>query len=342
MTLDAWLGEVKSRVDAELARYFAEQRGRATGMSPPSVGLVQALERLTLRAGKRTRPALLFAGHAAVAESLSIESLLGPAAALELLQSYLLIHDDWMDQDDERRGGRTLHRQFAEEHTNAHVGASLAILAGDLANAFALELFSRGHGPEDRSRSALAVFAEMQADVVWGQALDVIAYPDVGLIHRLKTGSYSVKGPVLLGAVLGGSSAEQRAALERYAEPAGRAFQTRDDLLGTFGDPAKTGKPAGSDLRAGKRTALIEEAESRLPSAERTPLDRVLGRRDADDRSIEQARSLLEASGVRAAVEDAVLGYYAEATAALEGAPLLPAGKQRLAELVRRFALRDR
>ena len=342
LALDAWLLAVKSRIDAHLGQYFAEKRRRAADLSPPSVELVEALERLTLRAGKRTRPALLVASHAAVAEAGEWEPLLDPCAALELLQTYLLVHDDWMDQDDQRRGGPTLHRLFAEVCASDQVGASLAILAGDLANAFAAELMGRAAIPDSSLRPALAAFAEMQQDVVWGQQLDVIGYRDVGLIHRLKTGSYSVRGPVLLGAALGGAHPAQRLALERYAQPAGRAFQARDDLLGVFGDPEKTGKPAGSDLRAGKRTVLIEEAERRLSVAERAPLTRVFGQPDADERAFRAARSLLEQSGVRAVVEQQVLAFYAEAVVALEGAELLPAGKQRLSELAQRFATRDR
>ncbi len=342
LMLDAWLFAVKSRVDAHLGQYFADRRRRAADLSAPSTELVEALERLTLRAGKRTRPALLIASHAAVAEAGDWEPLLDPCAALELLQTYLLVHDDWMDQDDQRRGGPTLHRLFADACASDQVGASLAILGGDLAAAFAAELMSRARIPDSSLRPALTTFAEMQQDVVWGQQLDVIGYRDVGLIHRLKTGSYSVRGPVLLGAALGGADTAQRLALERYAEPAGRAFQARDDLLGVFGDPDKTGKPAGSDLRAGKRTVLIEEAERRLSVAERAPLTRVFGQVDADEQAVGAARSLLEKSGVRAAVEQQVLGFYAEAVVALEGAALLPAGKQRLAELAQRFATRDR
>jgi geranylgeranyl diphosphate synthase type I len=168
-----------------------------------------------------------------------------------------------------------------------------------------------------------------------------LAYPDVALIQRLKTGSYSVKGPLLLGAAMAGASDRQRAALERYADPVGQAFQARDDVLGTFGDPDKTGKPRGNDLRAGKRTALIEEAEQRLSKAERAPLDAVLGKSEASEADVERAMALLERSGTRAAIDARVEALCHEAEAALQAAELAPRGSQLLGQLARKFAYRD-
>jgi geranylgeranyl diphosphate synthase, type I len=339
--ISAFLADVKTRVDAHLSRFFEEKRKHAQTLSQPSEELCTALCEFTMRGGKRTRPAILIAGHRAVKGESDFGQLLDACAGLELLQSYLLVHDDWMDQDDERRGGTTLHKLFADRLHKQHLGASIAILAGDLGNAFAIELVAKSAASSSHCTDALEVFWTMQRDVVYGQALDLLAYQDVSLIQRLKTGSYSVKGPLLLGAVLAGASPEQRAALERYAEPAGLAFQVRDDLLGTFGAPEKTGKPAGNDLRAGKRTVLIEEAEKRLSEAELAPLYAVLGEADADERAIRGAMELLEQSGVRSAVESRVATLEAEAQAALQGGLFSEVGKVQLEQLARMFAYRD-
>lgn len=340
--IEAFLAEIKQRVDDRLVRYFEGKRARAQALSGPSVELVDALFDFTMRGGKRTRPAVLVAGHMAVAQKTSLEALLEPCAGLELLQSYLLVHDDWMDQDDDRRGGPTLHKVFAERTGNRHLGASLSVLAGDLGNGFAIELVAGATMPETQRAAAMRVFWEMQQDVVWGQALDLIAFPDVALIQRLKTGSYSVKGPLLLGAVIGDANPTQLAALERYADPVGQAFQGRDDILGTFGAPEKTGKPAGNDLRAGKRTALIEEAEKRLSEAEFAPIRKVLGQADASAPEIAAAQGLLEGCGALAAVEQRVAAFCEEAEAALQNAGLTDEGTLRLVQLARKFAFRDR
>jgi geranylgeranyl diphosphate synthase type I len=329
-------------VEAHLGHFFVEKRWQAAALSEPSVAMVDAVARFTLRGGKRTRPALLLAGHAAVSDQPVFDLWLDVSAGLELLHSYLLIHDDWMDQDDERRGAMTLHREFSRGDSEVHRGASLAILAGDLAASFATELVCGSLTFSERCRSALEVFWGMQQDVVWGQGLDVVGYRDVSLIHRLKTGSYSVRGPLMLGAILGGADLEQCTALEHYSEPAGRAFQVRDDLLGTFGDPATTGKPRGNDLRAGKQTAVTEEVGGRLSATERAKVAAVFGRRDADEASVIEAIEALEDAGVRDAVEDKLQGLCAVALAALEGGKLRPGGTERLKQLIERLANRDR
>ncbi|MET0284258.1 MAG: polyprenyl synthetase family protein [Polyangiales bacterium] len=334
------LADIKLRVDSHLTKFFEQKREHARTLSAPSVELVDALAEFTMRGGKRTRPAILIAGYAAIAPA-DVDALLDASAGLELLQSYLLVHDDWMDQDAERRGGITLHKLFAQRTGDVHLGASLAILAGDLGNAFATELVARSAAKSQFGADALQVFWTMQRDVVYGQALDLIAFKDVALIQRLKTGSYSVKGPLLVGAVLAGANAEQRAALEQYAEPAGLAFQMRDDMLGVFGAPEKTGKPAGNDLRAGKRTALIEEAEARMSVEERQPLTAVLGKADALDVEVTTAMDLLVRSGAQAAVEARIDKLDQEAQAALRTGGLREPGRTHLEQLARMFAYRD-
>ena len=340
--IDGFLADVKARVDGRLRTFFEAKRARAAELSPPSLELVDALEEFTMRGGKRTRPAVLIAGSQAIAADIGTEALLEACAGLELLQSYLLIHDDWMDQDPERRGGTTLHEVFADRTGNRHLGANLAVLVGDLGNAFAIELVAGSPMASSQREQALRVFWEMQQDVVLGQALDLIAYRDVALIQRLKTGSYSVKGPLLLGATIAGAPPAALDALTAYADPVGEAFQARDDLLGTFGAPEKTGKPAGNDLRAGKRTSLVEEAEKRLSEPELAPLRKVLGRADASNAEVATAMQLLEQSGAKRAVESRVEALCEKADAALRGAALQPRGQALLSQLARKFAFRER
>ena len=132
-----WLSEVRASVDSDLAAVFEAERARAMALSGDA-SLVEALEALTMRGGKRLRPAVLVAAHRAVDPAGSLEALLPACSALELLQSYLLAHDDWMDGDDTRRGGPSVHAALRAKVGDAHLGDSLAILAGDLGNAFAL------------------------------------------------------------------------------------------------------------------------------------------------------------------------------------------------------------
>jgi geranylgeranyl diphosphate synthase type I len=280
-----------------------------------------------------------------VAEQPSEEAFEGVAnlgAAIELLQSYLLIQDDWMDDDDERRGGPSTHAAFARAVHNDKLGASLAILAGDIAMGLAFELLHATRFPEHTALRAHEAFTNMHFEVVCGQQLDLLGHRDVGLTHHLKTGSYTVRGPVALGALLGAANDAQLAALEAFAKPLGIAFQLRDDLLGTFGDSRATGKPAGHDLREGKQTALISEARALLPDSDRARLDQVLGRAQASSAELAEVAQLLEQSGVRARVEAQLAAYLDEASGALDGAPLMAAGVSMLEELLARIGKRDR
>jgi geranylgeranyl diphosphate synthase type I len=161
----------------------------------------------------------------------------------------------------------------------------------------------------------------MQREVFFGQQLDLVASPDVERMYDLKTASYTVRGPARLGALIGDASEASLDALTRWARPIGIAFQLRDELLGTFGDPHATGKPAGNDLKAGKRTTLVVLAEKTLDDATRAPLDAVLGRADASDENLSRAIELLVSTGLRRRVEERAEALVAESNEALSGAP---------------------
>jgi len=141
--------------------------------------------------------------------------------------------------------------------------------------------------------------------------------------YTLKTSSYTVRGPLLLGAALAGAPAATRAALERHARPLGIAFQLRDDLLGAFGDPAVTGKPVGADLRRGKRTALVVEME-KDPHGSHL-LERVLGVNDAPEEEVLAVGRRMVESGARARVEARVTALLDEAMGALDDQAVPPA-----------------
>lgn len=335
---DLDLAQARQRVDALLERHLADKRARLAGVD--GIGdILDAVEGLTRRGGKRVRPALVLAGHAAVAPIADLAALDRAAAAFELLQTYLLIQDDWMDGDDVRRGGPSAHALLRTRITPAHRADSVAILASDLASADAWALLAEAEFPPDRVRRALQAFAQIHEEVVLGQYLDVVASPDVERIHLWKTAGYTVRGPLMIGAILGGGSAAAEAALDAWARPIGVAFQMRDDLLGTFGDPAVTGKPAGNDLRQGKETVLVARARGRPELWAR--LGDVLGRVDASDADVAAATAALEAAGVRAEVETELRRRVAEAAAALVGAPLRPEGVRALGALAEALTSRS-
>jgi geranylgeranyl diphosphate synthase type I len=326
--------QVEERLGVWLTGRVAEARERGSDIGVVAEGIRQ----LTLRGGKRLRPVLLTAAyvacggdepeHPAVAVTMV-------GVALELFQTYLLAHDDLMDGDAVRRGGPSLPAMMSASFPASRADA-MSILAGDMACAWSQRALLETDLAPERVLRASRELAKVHEDVVAGQVLDVVASASdaraVEAMHALKTASYSVRGPVVMGAHLAGATEEQVAALTSFAEPLGVAFQLRDDLLGTFGDAATTGKPTGNDLREGKRTALVVEALRDARAAE--GLGRVLGRQDADDEDVRVAMARIEGCGARDRIEGRIGHLAARARAALERTSFTPGGRALLTRAV--------
>jgi geranylgeranyl diphosphate synthase type I len=333
---------VRAHVDARLEGWLNRRVTKARTRGADVGVVADAVRQLVLRGGKRMRAVLLVAAYEACEGSGGVEAV-GPAAAsLELLQAYLLAHDDWMDGDDLRRGGPSIPAMMRERFGS--LGDAASVLAGDLAAAWALESMTELTLPAERLVLATRELGRVEEDVVHGQLLDVCgsardAY-GVEATYGLKTGSYTVRSPIVMGAYLAGADDAQVAALTAFAEPLGIAFQFRDDLLGTFGDRAATGKPAGSDLRRGKRTALVVEAMHDPQT--RASLEHVLGRKDATDDEIASAVALLERSGARARVEERIADLVRQSQSSLGRARLTARGEVLLGQAIVVLTQRDR
>jgi geranylgeranyl diphosphate synthase type I len=304
------------------------ERARSTG---PDVGiLANAVRDLALRGGKRLRAILLACSYEACCGEGGFQAV-GPAAvAIELLQTYLLIHDDWMDDDEVRRGGPSVPavmRARFPEHADEG-----SILAGDLAAAWARGALMELRLEPSRVVAAAREFARVEQAVVEGQWLDVrgmtgdSAVVEAGL--ALKTSSYTTSGPVTMGALLAGAEDGTVSALSEFAEPIGVAFQLRDDLLDLFGDASTIGKPVGSDLRKRKHTSVVLDA-MRDPSA-RKAIQSVFGRTDVTDSELAPVLQSIEASGARERAESRIGCLVKGAVAALDRARLTPAGRSLL------------
>jgi geranylgeranyl diphosphate synthase type I len=251
--------------------------------------VASALREYVLRGGKRLRGALVLLGHEAAGGAR--DAALDPSIGVELLHAYLLIHDDFMDQDDVRRGGPTLHRALGGDH----LGASLALLCGSLCEAWAYDLL--GAAAPLAARTVQQVIAGQMADLRAPVLRGELSPQEILEVQRAKTGTYTFELPLHLGARLAGGSHALLDALSAYARPLGVAFQIADDLLGTFGAPEVTGKPNASDLREGKRTLLVARALERAAPADAARLRSQLGKPDAD---VEELREILRRSGAEA------------------------------------------
>ena len=313
---------VRAALDARLGALWDEKLAAWRSQGRVVTAMLDAARDLTLRGGKRYRAAVLAAAYGGVAPGAPLGPALELGAALELIQTYLLTQDDWIDGDLTRRGGPSVHAMLGASLGEA-LGPPSAVLASDFTWGMALERVVELGIPAERRLEVLRLLLRVHEDVVVGQQLDCAGEAsDVEAMHALKTGSYTARGPLLLGATLAGATAAELAALEGYAAPLGVAFQLRDDLLGSFGDPAETGKPVGGDLRAGKRTAVVVAAEAVLDAGDLAALRAVLGHAAATDDEIAGVTRLLAERGVRAAVERRLTALCDEAQERAAALPL--------------------
>lgn len=352
--------DLRTRVDALLTEHvealLPELVASGTGAAP----LAEALSHM-LAGGKRLRAAFCWwswRAHGGDPASAAADAVLRVGAALELFQAAALFHDDVMDDSDTRRGRPAAHRRFAALHAERgwsgdpdRFGESAAILLGDLALVASEREFVRAVAdlPADRRAAAHAVFERMRTEVTVGQYLDLLAEvlpwgedPEVDErrareVIVAKAARYSVEHPLLLGAVLAGADGDALAATAAYGLPLGEAFQLRDDLLGVFGDPATTGKPAGDDLREGKRTVLVARAMTHARAAQDAELADALhaglGDRALDDAACRALADRIEASGAVADVEALIADLSGRGFAALARAELTEDGRAMLVAL---------
>jgi geranylgeranyl diphosphate synthase type I len=236
----------------------------------------------------------------------------------------------------------------AGEGPAVRFGRSSAILAGDVAQALADQLLASAELPAGRVLAAFGHFNRMRIEAVSGEYLDLrrarlgeVDEEGARRVAALKSGSYTVVGPLLMGCALAGGSGEVSSALERYGRPLGEAFQLRDDVLGTFGDPALTGKDADIDIREGRRTALVAKAWDLGSPEVRELLGDRLGRSDLSEGEVEEVRAALRTSGALARTIELIAGLVGQAKAALAGADLAGDAARGLAELADLVALRD-
>jgi geranylgeranyl diphosphate synthase type I len=338
----ALLDGFRERLDRELEAWLERKRRLAAEAgSPETLELIDGVGQLAVHGGKRLRPALVY--HACRACGGPADppdtEILPLALATELLHTYLLIHDDIMDHAEVRRGLPAAHVRFRNAHRASgyhgdalDFGRSVAILLGDLAHTWAVELAS---GASSKRPEVGRCFSAMSEEVIGGQYLELLvaqrrSAPETELtrVLRLKSGRYTAERPVQLGALLAGAPALVVEELSRYGSAVGEAFQLQDDLLGMFGDAATTGKPVGDDLREGKFTFLIHHALAAATPEQREAIEDALGDPGVSAGDVARVQRILEETGARARVAGMIEERLLAARRALEGLPdLRPEGR---------------
>jgi geranylgeranyl diphosphate synthase, type I len=346
-TLPPACAHLAARVEKALTGFLVVQRDLVAADDPEVRAAFDELERVVASGGKRLRPVFICLGHMA-AGGQAEDELIRAGAALELLHTFALVHDDVMDRSAVRRGESTTWRHLAAEHRRAGFrgdpeayGISAAVLVGDLAMTLADRAFLESGFPPARLLPGFARYGRMRTDMVAGQFLDVVAANRGGVreeearrIALLKSGAYTVEGPLHIGAILAGGADSLLAVLSSYGVALGEAFQLRDDILGAFGDPSVTGKDRDSDLREGKRTVLIAKAIEVVGDEDRSFLEERLGQADLTDEEVERIRRIVRTSGALKGTEALIEELGARAGSAIDRSSIPEDVRSLMAEMV--------
>ncbi|MBJ7307731.1 MAG: polyprenyl synthetase family protein [Acidimicrobiia bacterium] len=344
----AALTTVAAPVEARLRSILETERARWVAVDADLAAPIDVLTRFVLDGGKRLRPAFCHWAFVGAGGEPGDSGVIDAGAAFEMLHAFALIHDDVMDGSSIRRGESTVHVTFDADHQESawsgearRFGEGIAILIGDLAEVYADRLMSNAPA------AAFEVWNELKIELNIGQFLDVLGAARGGVdlqtarrIVRYKSGKYTIERPLHVGAALAGRLDELEKPLSHYGEPLGEAFQLRDDILGTFGDTARTGKPVGDDLREGKPTPILAVAHERATPTQLQTLERI-GCLDLSLDEILAIQTVFTDTGALAEIESSISQLTAQAIKALEIIDVSTEARQSLEALAVYVGTRD-
>jgi geranylgeranyl diphosphate synthase, type I len=323
---------LRRRVDAVLEEFARREVAEFVAVDEDLAPVGGQLLRAVV-GGKRLRAAFCYWGWRAAGQP-DGDAVVRAAAAMELVHAAAVVHDDLIDDSEVRHGAPTAHVVLCEaledragrdggDGPAGARGRALAMLAGDLLMAWAGQLFTSCGLPGAYLGRARGLWAVMARELVAGECLEVLrtgARPDTGRalrVVRYKTAKYTVEHPLHIGGALAGASGGLMKAFSAYGLPLGEAFQLRDDLLGLFGDPARTGKSNLDDLRGNRPTALLAETWAAATPTERSEVRRLLGRPDLDAEDLRRIRAIVRRTGAHLRIEEMITERVRAATDAL-------------------------
>lgn len=269
-------------------------------------------------------------------------NVLDIAAAVEFNHTGLLIHDDFIDRDDLRRDIKTIHKQY-EEKANAsdpaHYGASMSVVVGDTCLYIAHKLLSRAS--YNRQSLPSLFFKEIYLtclgqliDITYAEVEEEPELQDIQLMHRLKTGRYTFSLPFKLGAMYAGTNINDVKIFDGLGETMGLVFQLRDDELGLFGDPDKTGKPVGSDVSSNRKTVLRYELFKRANKKDLVKLQTIFGKKKLSKADVVHVRDMVKKYKVVEAIRKEMRVLSDKALEEIERLSIAPEHAEILKELV--------
>lgn len=264
------------------------------------------------KGGKHIRGVLVKLGYRLVTHN-KLPSLLPIAAAYEILHASLLIHDDIVDQSVLRRNKPSVWKQ---------VGVYQAMLLGDVGFFLTTKIITESTLSTERKTKAISLLSRVVLDTIAGEMMDIAfalkkiqrKEADILTIHQLKTAQYSIAGPLMLGALLGGASEKMLDELKEFGIYLGIAFQIQDDILGTFGNEKELGKSITSDIEENKNTLLITYALSHGAIQQKKFLHTHYGKGAITQKVANHIQTILRDTGALAYSEEKAKVYVQKAT----------------------------
>ena len=336
--------EIRPRIQECLDEFIKEQRPILNEVSLSLDPLADYAHEF-LSGGKRLRAAFCYWGYIGAGGKDSKE-IICASTALELLQACALVHDDVMDASDTRRGKPSIHKRFETMHEESkwlgdkkQFGSGGAILLGDLLLSWADEMLINSGLPANDLFRGKKIYDLMRTELMAGQYLDIFEQARGGgsienalNVIRYKSAKYTIERPLHLGGAIASDNKQILQAYTDYGLPLGEAFQLRDDVLGVFGDPSETGKPAGDDLREGKRTVLIEMTFQKATDSQKKELNKFFGK-ELDDHGVASLREVVTVTGALTEVETMISTLLNQSQKALTEANITTQAKEAFSEL---------
>ncbi|MEK9200705.1 MAG: polyprenyl synthetase family protein [Patescibacteria group bacterium] len=287
-------------IGAKLKEYFEAEIVAEFGFNGRQKGVVKEIlehgREYLLRPQKRLRPSFVYYGYRLSGKQAD-KIVWDAAMGVEITHAGILMHDDFMDQDEVRRGGPTTHKFFEKRGGgDVHFGDAMSVTVGDVYWCLGFDLVTKANNNRANAQLFRAI-----ANTAYGQAYDLMlekfenwTEDDVVSLHRAKTGLYTYENPLLIGAYLGGIEDEEiLAILKQYADDGGVAFQLQDDILGVYGTPEKTGKSADSDLKQGKCTLMVLKAYELGDTNQKDDVRKVWGNTNATREELDKAKQAM-------------------------------------------------
>jgi len=332
MNIEEELKNFKARLDPKIDAYFDTVLKEAIKEDDLVSEALEHARAIVLAGGKRLRSAFMYYGYIG-AGGTKEEEILETSIGVELIHSFLLVHDDIIDRDDIRHGVATLHRRYADfgkrifpDKDVEHFGNSIAIIIGDMLYAFGNDIIFNSPFPKDKIFEALSKVQHIVSLTVVGQARDIYmeykreaSEEEILTMYKNKTAKYTVEGPLHMGAILAGATPELLAGFSAYAVPLGIAFQIQDDILGIFGTTKRLGKPVGSDVQEGKITVLVSRAMKNGSREDKKKLQEILSLgKELQEGDLETFREIIIRTGSLEEVKELANEYIQEGKRALE------------------------